>query len=267
MTERHEEKAGPNGEILVTRMGAGPSIVMIHGFSTGRWSWDTVEDDLATEYELFIYDQRGHGNSFKPPHGYQFDDFAGDLDLVLGHFGLERPLIMGHSLGGIVTLRWAISNPDCARALVIEDSPMHMGGEGLGAAFDNWLAMNAMSAEAAAAVYKSGTPDLSDEEALTRGKSITALSPNMLKELRDPMLSHHSESLIGGYRGITSPTLLITGTPDSGGLVPASDAAAFVATLPNATLINIPNTGHNLHRERPREFLQAVRPFLAAHRD
>lgn len=267
MAERYEEKAGSEGEIMVSRMGSGPALVLIHGITSGRWSWDTVEDDLAAEYELFIYDQRGHGSSSKPNRGYQVSDYAGDLDLVLDHFGIARPLIIGHSLGGMVTLDWAIGQPDRAKALVIEDSPMRRGGGDTGELFANWLALNAMTADEAAAAYQANTPGMSDEDARKRGLSITSTSPSVLTELRDMMRSHSGGSVVPTYRNITSPTLLVTGVVEVGGMVPVEDADEFAATLPNATVVSLPDTGHNLHRDRPREFLNVVRPFLAAHRD
>ena len=142
MVELVDEKAGPEGEIMVSRAGSGPALVLIHGITSGRWTWGSVVDRLAEDYELFIYDQRGHGQSQKPNHGYQLTDYAGDLDIVLDHFGIARPLIIGHSLGGMVTLEWAIGQPDRAKAIVIEDSPMRRGGDETGELFDGWIALN-----------------------------------------------------------------------------------------------------------------------------
>lgn len=266
MVELFEEKAGPEGEIMVSRAGEGPALVLIHGITSGRWSWDTVTDRLAEQYELFIYDQRGHGSSRKPNHGYLLADYANDLDLVLDHFGIERPLIIGHSLGGMVTLEWAIRQPDRAKALVIEDSPMRRGGENTDELFGGWLALNAMSVEEAEETYRSNNPAMSAEEASKRALSVTTVAQGVLSDLRDAMRSHQGESVIESYRGIVSPTLLVAGDLSAGGMVPEIDVDEFKATLPNASVVTMPGVGHNLHREQPAAFLDAVLPFLADHR-
>lgn len=254
MVELFEEKAGPEGEIMVSRSGEGPPLVLIHGITSGRWSWDTVTDRLAEEYELFIYDQRGHGSSRKPSHGYLLPDYANDLDLVLDHFGIERPLIIGHSLGGMVTLEWATRQPDRAKALVIEDSPMRRGGEGIEDLFGGWLALNEMTVEEAEAAFLANNPEMSAEEAKKRALSVTTVAQGVLTDLRDAMRSHQGESVIESYRGIVSPTLLVAGDLSVGGMVPEIDAAEFEETLPNASVVTMSGVGHNLHREQPERF-------------
>jgi pimeloyl-ACP methyl ester carboxylesterase len=265
MIELYEEKAGPEGEIMVSRTGAGPALVLIHGITSGRWSWDSVVEPFAQHFEVFIYDQRGHGSSHKPNRGYQLADYAADLDLVLDHFGLDEPLIMGHSLGGMVALEWAIGQPDRAKALVIEDSPMRRGGGDTDALFDGWLALNAMEPEDAEAAYLAKSPDMNPAEAKRRSLSITATVPGVLTEMRDASLAQAGAIVIESYRGITSPTMLVYGDLEAGGMVPVADAEAFAATLPNGSAINIPGGGHGLHMGRTDEFLNIVVPFLREH--
>jgi pimeloyl-ACP methyl ester carboxylesterase len=267
MTELYEEKAGPEGEIMVTRAGEGPALVMIHGITSGRWTWEPVIEHLAKRYELFVYDQRGHGSSMKPNHGYGLHDYATDLDLVLDHFGIERPLIIGHSLGGMVTLEWAIGQPDRAKALVIEDSPMRRGGPDTPELFEGWLALNAMTPEEAEAALLAKFPDLDPVIAKHRATSITSTARSVLTELREGMAGQNGASVIGTYSGITSPTLLVYGDVDFGGMVPESDAESFSATLPNGEAAFIVDGDHNLHLNKPQAFLDVVLPFLERHRD
>ena len=262
MPEPFEERAGPEGEIMVSRLGEGPALVMIHGISSGRWSWGPVIDRLAEQFELFIYDQRGHGSSHKPNRGYLLPDYATDLDIVLDHFGIEQPLIIGHSLGGMVALEWAIGQPDRARALVIEDSPMQRGGDGVAELFEDWLALCQMSPAEAEAALLANTPELDPELARKRSLSITATSPAVFTELRDDMLPRAGASAIETYRQITSPTLLLYGDLEAGGMVPAGEAQRFKSSLPNAEIVNIAGGGHGLHTANVDEFLAATLPFL-----
>jgi len=267
MIEWYEEKAGPEGELMVSRAGEGAPLVVIHGITSGRWSWEPVADRLAEEYELFVYDQRGHGSSRKPNRGYQLSDYASDLDLVLDHFGIERPMILGHSLGGMVTLEWAIGQPDRARALVIEDSPMRRGGEGMDDLFANWIALSRMTPEEAEATYLANDPNMSQELARKRAGSITITAPAVFTELRDSTRPLDGASVVGDYREITSPALLVYGDLEAGGMVPGIDAESFRSTLTNAEIVHIAGGGHGLHTNSTDEFLAAVLPFLARHRE
>ncbi|MEZ4497071.1 MAG: alpha/beta hydrolase [Thermomicrobiales bacterium] len=266
MVELVEEKAGPEGEIMVSRAGSGPALVLIHGITSGRWTWGSVVDRLAEDYELFIYDQRGHGQSQKPNHGYQLSDYAGDLDIVLDHFGIARPLIIGHSLGGMVTLEWAIGQPDRAKAIVIEDSLMRRGGDETGELFDGWIALNNMTREEIEAAYLANEPDITPEDARVEAESMAATAPGVLLDLRDAMKKHHGETVIDSYREITSPALLVYGDVEAGGMVPQVDAVEFADVVPNGKIANIAGGSHGLHRERTDDFLAAVLPFLEAHR-
>jgi pimeloyl-ACP methyl ester carboxylesterase len=263
MIEVHEEKAGPEGEIMVSRLGEGPPLVIIHGITSGRWTWDSVADELARHFELFIYDQRGHGSSKKPNRGYTLADYATDLDLVLDHFGIERPLIIGHSLGGMVTLEWAIGQPDRARAIVIEDSPMRRGGPGTPELFEGWLTLNAMTPDEAEAALLAKFPEIDPDLAKTRAQSITTTARNVFTELHEAMEPQNGASVIASYREITSPTLLVFGDIEIGGMVPREDADDFAATLPNGEAAFIEGGDHNLHLGKKQQFLDLVVPFLA----
>jgi len=265
MVELVEERAGPESEIMVSRIGEGPPLVLIHGIGGGRWTWNPVIEDLANRYELFIYDQRGHGSSHKPNQGYLLSDYAADLDLVLDHYGIDRPLILGHSLGGMAALEWATGQADRARALVIEDSPMHHGGEIADELFANWIALCQMSPEDAEAAYLEAFPEMDPDSAHARGLSITATALPVFTELRDFMLPRAGASVIATYRDIESPVLLVHGDVEQGGMVPVDDATAFTATVRNGVAVRIPDGGHGLHDGKTEDFLATVVPFLAAH--
>src|SRR5262245_20172888 len=82
----------------------GPSLVLVHGIGSRGVSWWPVIDALAADFRLFVPDLRGHGESDKPPNGYLPTDYARDLAALIDALGLDHPSIVGHSLGGIVTL-------------------------------------------------------------------------------------------------------------------------------------------------------------------
>ncbi len=249
---------------LRTWEGHGPPLLLIHGISSAASVWNPIIPALAAEFTPIAIDQRGHGASDKPESGYLYDDYIGDLDGVLDAIGLAHPLIMGHSLGGIVTLWWAAKHPDRATALVIEDSPLRSGMVFM-PAFDEWLMLNAMPEEDLRAHYAEEFPEWPPELVLERARLMANTARNVFAELRADSLAHDGVDRIAEITDIQSPTLLVHGDLEAGGMVAAEDAVAFQNRLVNAHSIRIAGGGHTLHRERRDEFLAAVLPFLRQH--
>lgn len=252
-------------DIAVGLVGSGPALVLLHGIGSRGVSWIPVAEELAAEFRLVIPDLRGHGGSSKPESGYLISDYADDLEAILNALGLERPLIIGHSLGGMTALEWAISHPGKAAALVIEDSPMNRGGEGVEELFDGWIALSQMSLEDATAYYMENTPGGSREEAERRAVSITTVAPGVYTDMRAHMVAQNGAIVIPTYSRITSPTLLVYGDLATGGMVPGVLAEMFAQTIPGAIATRIPNGTHGLHRDSKAEFLEIVLPFLREH--
>lgn len=249
---------------LRTWEGSGPPLLLVHGISSAGSVWNPIIPALAAEFTPITIDQRGHGASDKPETGYLYDDYIQDLDGVLAALQIDRPLIVGHSLGGIVTLWWAARHPDRAAALVIEDSPLR-SGEIFMPAFDEWLMLNAMPEEDLRAHYAEEFPDWPPELVLERARLMANTARNVFAELRADSLAHHGVDRIAEITGIHSPTLLVHGDLDAGGMVDPEDARAFTQRLANARSVRIPGGGHTLHRERSAEFLSAILPFLREH--
>jgi pimeloyl-ACP methyl ester carboxylesterase len=80
--------------------GGEPAIVAIHGLTSNHTAWYPIADVLGGSHRLIAYDLRGRGDSEKPAKGYSLAEHAADLLGLLDHFGLDRAVMMGHSLGG-----------------------------------------------------------------------------------------------------------------------------------------------------------------------
>jgi len=270
-TANSMERPAPNGVSRVqvgdqcitlrTWPGAGPPLLMIHGIGSTGASWEATVPTLAEVVTPIAIDLRGHGDSGKPAHGYLYDDYIGDLDGVLHALGIERPLLMGHSLGGIVALWWAARHPDRATGIVVADSPLRSGHE-FAPAFDGWLAQNAMAVPDLAAWYLARHPDWTPERARTRAEAMTGTARNVFVELRADSLAHDGVDRLAELAHVTSPVLLVRGDPEAGSLVHPSDAEAFARRLPNARVARIPGAGHGLHRTHAAEFAALAVPFL-----
>jgi pimeloyl-ACP methyl ester carboxylesterase len=244
--------------------GSGPALVLIHGISSSGDVWLPVLEALGERFTPVTFDLRGHGASGKPDRGYLYGDYIGDLDRLLAALGLDRPLILGHSLGGLIALWWAAKQPDRAAAMVIEDSPLR-SGEDFRHAFDNWIRLNAMSKDELRAAYAAEHPGWKPAALDLRTEQMHAAAPPVFAELKADSMAHDGVDRIAEIDGIVSPVLLIHGDIDAGGMVHEEDAEAVASRLANATAARIPGGNHGLHVEHTRAFLALAVPFLEQH--
>lgn len=244
-----------------------PPLVLLHGIGSRGESWWPVVDVLAEEFHVYQLDLRGHGNSAKPERGYAVEVFAKDLQGVLEGLGLERPAIMGHSLGALVTLYWASQHPTDAAALVLEDPPLRTLPEIL-SAFDGWVQLAALTPEQAAAWYHQEYPHWTLADCQRRAETITSTAPGVFADLR--AASAHALATGDTDRtpildGVASPALLLRGNPELGGMATLEDAARFREFLPQGEVVELMEAGHGLHRDATETFLRVVVPFLQRH--
>ena len=101
--------------------GEGAPIVLVHGLASSLRIWDFVAPVLAERFHVIAIDQRGHGLSTKPDENYSFEEVGADLEAFVEQMGLDRPVIVGHSWGGTVAVRFGTDYPEMTRGLVLVD--------------------------------------------------------------------------------------------------------------------------------------------------
>lgn len=104
--------------------GTGQSVILLHGLASNCHIWDLVAPILAKDFAVVAMDQRGHGESAKHDHGYDFATVSGDLSALVKTLVLDSPVIVGHSWGGDVALELAVAQPGLAKGLVFVDGGM-----------------------------------------------------------------------------------------------------------------------------------------------
>ncbi len=239
-----------------------PPLILLHGIGSDVSSWWPVIDGLAAHYRLIVPDQRGHGRSAKPDHGYLIPDYVADLEGLINAYGIERPAIMGHSLGGLVTLGWASRNPTRAGKIVIEDAPLRTAPD-VDGLFDGWIALASSTPAEAAAVYARDYPTWSAEDCWRRAEMITSTHLAVFNEMRAQRGNGNSNEIrIDSLSRIETPALLLYGDTATGGMVSKEDADRFASTLKNGRSVRVPGGSHSLHRDFTGPFLSAALLFL-----
>ena len=96
----------PAADIAYARTGSGQPLVLVHGITESRHTWDPLVPALAEGFDVVAVDLRGHGESAKVPP-FDVGTLAEDLAELTAALGLERPHLIGHSLGGVVVTAMA----------------------------------------------------------------------------------------------------------------------------------------------------------------
>src|SRR3972149_240389 len=101
--------------------GVGPPLLFLHGVGFLGRLWEPYAASLSPQFRGIALDLRGHGDSDKPPFGYQWQDWVGDLKDFLDALGLRGCLAVGHSAGGTVAALCAAWHPGSIVAAVLID--------------------------------------------------------------------------------------------------------------------------------------------------
>jgi pimeloyl-ACP methyl ester carboxylesterase len=96
--------------------------LLVHGLASNARTWDGVAAALAAAgHPVVAVDQRGHGRSTKPNHGYDFATVVGDLVVLIDQLGWHQPIVVGQSWGGNVVVELAATHPDALSAVAAVD--------------------------------------------------------------------------------------------------------------------------------------------------
>jgi len=98
-----------------------PAFVFVHGWACNRSYFSLQHEHFKAGHRVISVDLRGHGESDQPQSGYAIRDQAEDVAWLIGELGLDRPIAVGHSLGGLVVLELAAEHPGSVRAIVMLD--------------------------------------------------------------------------------------------------------------------------------------------------
>ena len=251
---------------------AAPTIVLLHGGHQSAHSWDLVSLHLAQGYHVLALDQRGHGDS-EWARDVEYSNHAMALDAAafLDAMGLEKPIVIGHSMGGRNSMLLTKHDPSRLRALVIVDVGPELSDRGrqaiMGFVQEN---QEFEDLEHFVANVRKYDPYRSREHIERTVKY------NMLQRADGKFVSKCDSTprRLGIARGaglldnITLedakafhlPVLLVRG--ENSNILAPDAAERFAAALPQGRLVTVPNCGHNVHGQNTLGFIAALGDFL-----
>ena len=243
--------------------GAKPTLVMAHGSSDDGLCWTNLAREFQDQYDIVMFDARGHGLSDPPspsdPPDVQVEDLAG----LIKELKLTRPILMGHSMGSSAVARFAAKYPDVPRAVILEDPG---------------LVRPATPVAGAAAQ----TPEQRRASILTRNNTteeelVAGCMKNSPKwgrsecEFWAPSKRRHHPATVASipsalppvselFPKITAPTLILKADAQ-GDLRKQNEEVA--RRLTRGKIVHIEGAGHNVRRENKTQTIEVMKAFLS----
>ena len=245
-----------------------PPLVVVHGGNQTAHSWDLVSLTLARKFHVFAPDQRGHGDSEHPRDAEMNpSQMAEDMRELIRAWGIDRPIILAHSMGAIMTMYLLTRNPNLAQRVAFVDigPDTTVSNEG-GQAIRQFVTENREfdSMEKFIENVHEYDPFRSEEHIRRTAKY------NLLQRADGKFVSKHvlrNQSLrtmnrptLEDVKRIGCPALVIRGG-ESNMLTPEG-AVAFAEALPQGKTVTVPNCGHNVHSQNAQGFLEVTLPFI-----
>lgn len=247
----------------------GPDLLLVHGLTDSGDGWSQAIDHWGGRYRITTVDLRGHGESPRFTRE-QLDAHPGDImveDVSQVVEQLDRPVVLGHSLGGAVTLAVAARRPDLVRAVVLEDPAPRAPEEPQrdperGRTYNDGLlpAREAVDDEALMRLRLELHPDWPEDELLPTGRAEQQTQEDYLLH-GDWKPTTAWDELLGALR---VPALLLTGGElDQVVVSPGLEQDMLAAAPDHLVVRRLDGAGHCVRRDRPDVFYSVVDEWLA----
>jgi N-formylmaleamate deformylase len=252
-------------ELFFTRTGNGekPALVLAHGITDSGLCWHQFAADLAADYDIIMYDAYGHGKSSRVDPNLR-SDLAEDLHDLIDALKLEKPGIIGHSMGAATAARFASSYPDRLAALVLEDPPwldVQHAEQGAPKTMQDWKKKNL-------AAKKKTVKELEKLKKKESPRWEETILPQWAQSKHDvdpAFFDHFHIQHTDWYelaKAITVPTLIVTGDNELGAIVTPKLGVEAVQLLEKGEFGHISGAGHSVRYQQYQPYLIMVRIFL-----
>jgi pimeloyl-ACP methyl ester carboxylesterase len=263
------ELAGDWWEPIQPRRG---TVVLLHGGGQTRHSWHRAGETLSERgWATLAYDARGHGESdWSAEEDYATETMSRDLEAIIERLD-EPPVLVGASMGGNTALALAGRRPELCRALVLVDIVPRTADAGveriiafMEARPDGYGTLEEVSA--AVADYKGTAPSddrwdgLRKNVRLQDGRWQWHWDPSYIRYVRRQPRRAATELLERAAAAVTAPTLVLRA--ERSDVVGEREVEAFLARMPSATVVEVPEAGHTVGGDENSTFVAALTRFL-----
>jgi N-formylmaleamate deformylase len=240
-----------------------PPLILLHGASDNGLCWTPLAEVLAEKYDVIMPDAQGHGKSDRLDDNFTFQNHTEQVVGLIEQLGLNKPIIIGHSMGAGTATNLAVAYPDLPGAIILEDPA--------------WLKQDTMpppnQADIRSMMKEQSKKTLEELKAECRAlnplwseEEITPWAESKLQF--DTRLFDFIAVNPGSYKEqvpkIKCPTLLIIAENGLVAKATAEEAARLWKSLQPFKWVQIKGAGHNIRRENFPAFKEALFSFLKA---
>ena len=263
----------PDGTVLhALTAGQGPPVILVHGYTANVVEWNLVWDELqARGFRVIAFDQRGHGSSTLGSDGIGSEPMAADLAAILRHFDVHDGVLVGHSMGGFVTIRAVLDHAELAqrlRGLVLFAT---WAGRILDGAPQNRLQIPLLEHGILQRLVRYRTIAMLFGAAQC-GKRPSPLMISVFMEFFRQHLDEHGpllpivrafsrEDRYPRLGEIAVPTVVMVGTADR--TTQSSHSRRLAEGIGGARLVTVPDAGHLLNWEAADDLVDVIESFPA----
>ena len=255
---------------------AAPPLILLHGLSGRRQTWDAVVEEILPRFvdsgqlQLLAIDQRGHGESSRAPsvNGYDAPSYAADLAAIIEFLGAGPAAVVGHSLGGVVAASLAATRPELVLGVFLEDPPLYEGDRArreaspvaqffprLVAAVRDLQARNAPLEEYRPVAAAMTPPD----EVEDRCQTLWAWDPTTMEAAIEGIIWQGYDPSVA----LRCPVTVVRADPEVGAVFEPGDVEPFLAANPEAEITMVPGAGHTVHAPTTLSpFMRELNDFL-----
>lgn len=230
--------------------GQGPAILLTHGFGATSRMWDEQVEEFTDRFRMILWDLPGHGESRFPEGKVSPKTLTGEMEAILDRMRVERAILMGLGLGGLLSLKFWRRHPDRVRALILIGTLPGLRSPALRAM------ANAQAEAAATALERDG---LASMEGGAEVDPHLHMSAQDLAAAARALLIQKNEGALPWLAEIGVPVLILAGGEDRPHLTAADTMAR---TIPNARKVVVPRANHAANIHKPDAVNAAIRDFL-----
>ena len=241
--------------------GKGTPVILLHGFPLSSETWNAQQSGLSERWRVIVPDLRGHGKSPAPDEAYSMEAMARDLLALLDSLRIPKAVILGHSMGGYVTLAAAKIAPERFLALGLVASQAAADTDE--ARQGRFKLVEKVRVEGSAAVAAALIPRLfapgADAKIVEAARQLILNTPpaGIIGTLQAMAARENTEAVL---KNMKVPVLLLAGEHDQ--IIPLAKSQALAAAVPGATLSVIEKVGHMPMLEDPSRTTAAIGEFL-----
>lgn len=232
--------------------GSGPVIVLLHGWGDNQGTFNEFVNAFSDEFSVLTYDLPGFGKSQKPNGIWGLEDYANNLCEFLKKVEVKPEIIVGHSVGGAITIK-AVSNKILTPSKIVL-----LASAGIRS--DDSLKKLLMRALAKIAKYLIMIlPSETGERIKRRLYQSIGSDKYVAEHMQDTFKRIVEDDIALDSKSVTQPTLLIYGYLDKS--TPVKHGELLNKNISNSKL-EIVNSGHFVHQEKTEEVIKLIKEFI-----